>query len=277
MFSLVDVTPQINAAVAAARKAKVAIIFAGDYDTEGADRPNMNLPGDANALIAAVAAVNPHTIVVLNTGGAVLMPWLSHVAGVLEAWYPGQEDGAAIAAVLTGAVNPSGRLPITFPTSASAMPATTDTSFPGVSSLVNFGSGLGVGYRWYQMNNVSPLFTFGYGLSYTSFKLSNASVTPTANGVTVHVTVTNTGSRAGADVVQVYVKYPPSAGEPPEQLRSFSRVQLSPSGTTHVTMTIPASGFEVFLHNSYTTVPGQYGIDIGQSSTDLPIHLSITR
>lgn len=216
-FSMIDVTPQISAAVAAARKAKVAIVFVGDHDAEAADRAGLGLPGDANALIAAVAAVNPRTIVVLNTGGAVLMPWLSSVAGVLEAWYPGQEDGAAIASILTGAVNPSGRLPITFPVSTSAMPAGSVKQFPGVNSRVNFGSGLDVGYRWYQINKVSPLFAFGYGLSYTTFKLTNPVVQKVSSGVAVQVTVANTGKRSGADVVQVYVSMPSSTGEPPKQ------------------------------------------------------------
>jgi beta-glucosidase len=144
-FALVDVTADINAAVAAARKAQTAIVFVGDYMTEGADRPTMALPGDANVLIAAVAKVNPRTIVVLNTGGAVVMPWLTQVKGVLEAWYPGQEDGTAIANVLTGMVDPSGRLPITFPASTAAMPTTTSRQFPGVNSTVDFGTSLDIG------------------------------------------------------------------------------------------------------------------------------------
>ncbi len=275
-FSITNVTALIKAAVAAARKAQVAIVFAGDFNTEGADRPNMEPSGDSNALISAVAAANPHTIVVLNTGGAVVMPWLAHVAGVLEAWYPGQEDGTAIAAVLRGVVDPSGRLPITFPASASAMPATSVQQFPGVNRTVNFGPGLDVGYRWYQINNVTPLFAFGYGQSYTTFKLSNAKVQKTSSGVTVQVTVTNTGTRSGADVVQAYVKYPSAAGEPPEQLRGFARVDLSPSASKRITMTIPSSGFQVFQNGSFTTVPGSYGIDIGQSSADLSLHLSVT-
>ncbi len=274
-FSMIDVTPQITAAVAAARKAKVAIVFVGDHNAEAADRAGLGLPGDANALIAAVAAVNPRTIVVLNTGGAVLMPWLSSVAGVVEAWYPGQEDGAAIAAILTGAVNPSGRLPITFPASTSAMPAGRVKQFPGVNSVVNFGSGLDVGYRWYQINKVAPLFAFGYGLSYTTFKLTNPVVQKSPAGVTVQVTVANAGNRAGADVVQVYVNMPSSTGEPPKQLRAFARVNLAPSTSKPVTMTIPWSGFQIFKHGSLTTMPGTYGIDIGQSSADTPLHLSV--
>jgi beta-glucosidase len=275
-LSMTDVTPQINAAVAAARKARVAIVFAGDYNAEAADRPNLSLPGDANALIAAVAAVNPRTIVVLNTGGAVLMPWLRHVAGVLEAWYPGQADGAAIAAILTGAVNPSGRLPLSFPKSPAAMPAARVQQFPGVNSVVNFGAGLDIGYRWYQMHAVRPLFAFGYGLSYTTFKLTHATAARSPSGIAVQVTVSNTGVRTGSDVVQAYVSMPKSAGEPPRQLRAFSRVSLAPSTSQTVAMTIPWSGFQIYRRGSLTTVPGTYGVDIGQSSSNTPLHVNVT-
>lgn len=274
-FGIVNVTPQINAAVAAARSAKAAIIFAGSFSTEGGDSAGLNLPGDANALISAVAAVNSHTIVVLNTGNAVLMPWLRSVAAVVEAWYPGEQDGAAIAAVLSGAVDPSGRLPITFPTSSTAQPMSSPQLFPGVDLTVNFGTGLDVGYRWYQANGVKPLFPFGFGLDYTSFKLSHATLKKTSSGVTVKVTVSNTGTRSGADVVQAYVKYPSLAGEPPEQLRAFNRVVLRPSSSRTITMAIPSSGFTVFKNGSFTTVAGSYGIDIGQSSADLSVHLNV--
>jgi beta-glucosidase len=136
-------------AVAAACKAKVAIVFVGDYHQEGTDGENLSLPGVANALISAVAAVNKHTIVVLNTRGAVYMPWLSHESAVLETRYPGKEYGAAIAAVLTGRVNPSGHLPIAFPASTSTTPVTKTSQFPDVNSVVDFGTGLDISYRWY--------------------------------------------------------------------------------------------------------------------------------
>jgi beta-glucosidase len=275
-LSLVNVTPLINKAVQAARRAKLAIIFAGNLDSEGVDLPNLSLPGDANALISAVAAANPHTIVVLNTGGAVVMPWITKVAGVLEAWYPGQEDGAAIASILTGAADPSGRLPLTFPTSTSTMPATGDPSFPGVNSVVNFGAGLDIGYRWYQASKIAPLFSFGYGESYTTFKLSKATLKKTPSGVTIRLTVTNTGSRAGTDVVQAYVAYPALTGEPPEQLRNFQRVDLNPSASKQIVMVIPSSGFEIFQNNTFKIIPGLYRVDVGQSSADLSIHLHVS-
>jgi beta-glucosidase len=264
--------------VALARKAQVAIVFVGEPSTEGADRPNLSLPSDENALINAVAAVNPRTVGVLNTGGAVLMPWLSHVAGVLEAWFPGEEDGTAIANVLDGEVDPSGRLPITFPASENEQPTSTATQFPGVDSVVNFGtstSALDVGYRWYQAHGVTPLFPFGFGLDYTTFTLSDPTIERTSSGVEVKLNVTNTGDRAGADVVQVYVQYPGDSGEPPDQLRAFTRVTLAPSSTSTVTLTIPKHGFQVFQNGSFTTLPGRYVINVGQSSADLELHLPL--
>jgi beta-glucosidase len=277
-FSIVDATPAIRSAVALARTAQTAIVFVGEPSTEGADRPNLSLPGDENALINAVAAVNPRTVVVLNTGGAVLMPWLNRVAGVLEAWFPGEEDGTAIANVLDGDVDPSGRLPITFPASENEQPTSAATEFPGVDSVVNFGtstSALDVGYRWYQAHGVTPLFPFGFGLDYTTFSLSSPTLEQTSTGVEVQLNVTNTGQRVGADVVQVYVQYPSDSGEPPDQLRAFTRVTLAPASTSAVTLVIPPSGFEVFENGAFTTLPGRYVINIGQSSADLELHLPL--
>lgn len=277
-FSIVDATPAIRSAVALARTAQVAIVFAGEPSSEGSDRPNLGLPGDENALINAVAAVNPHTVVVLNTGGAVLMPWLARVAGVLEAWFPGEEDGTAIANVLDGAIDPSGRLPITFPASETQQPTSAATQFPGIDSVVNFGtstSALDVGYRWYQAHGVTPLFPFGFGLDYTTFSLSSPTLQQTKAGIEVHLTVTNTGARSGADVVQAYVQYPSYASEPPEQLRAFARVSLAPSTSSTVTLLIPPSGFEVFENGSFTTLPGRYVVSVGQSSANLELHLAL--
>jgi beta-glucosidase len=277
-FGIVDVTHEIASAVALARRSQTAIVFAGDFTSEGSDRPNLSLPGDENALIEAVAAVNPHTVVVLNTGGAVLMPWLNNVAAVLEAWYPGREDGTAIANVLTGAFDPSGRLPITFPSSYAQQPASSAATFPGVNSVVDYGtslSSLDIGYRWYQANDVNPLFAFGYGLDYTSFFLSHPSVQPTPTGYVVHVTLTNTGLRTGADVVQLYVHDPSVTGEPPEQLKNFARVSLAPSQSKNIDFTIPDSAFQIYQQGAMTTVPGEYSINVGQSSTGLALQLPV--
>ncbi len=275
-FGIEDVTPQINAAVAVARRSRVAIVFAGDLTSEGIDRPNLQLPGDANALIAAVAHANPRTIVVLNTGGAVLMPWLSRVAAVVEAWYPGQVDGTAISRVLTGAVDPSGRLPLTFPASANAAPATSPSQYPGVDGTVNLG-GLDMGYRWYQAHHVTPLFPFGFGLGYTHFALADATLVRVGAGrVLVRVRVTNEGARLGTDVVEAYVHYPAAAGEPPDQLRAFRAVTLEAGATRLVSLVLSASSFQIYQGSSFVTLPGSYRVDVGSSSASLPLRLALT-
>ncbi len=274
-FDLVDATPAITKAVRIAHHAQYVIVVASAPTAEGADRPNLNLPGDQNSLIEAVAAANRHTIVVLETGGAVAMPWLGHVAAVLEAWYPGQVDGAAIAPVLTGVIDPSGRLPLTFPTSMRAMANSSPRFFPGVDGTVQFASGIDLGYRWYQAHHVRPLFPFGFGLSYTTFALRRARLRRTATGVSVSVNVANTGHRTGADVVQLYVSYPARAGEPPEQLRAFARVLLKAGHHTTIVLSADRRSFEIFHHGTFIVVPGTYHVDIGQSSAYLPIRLSL--
>ncbi len=274
-FGITDETAQFDAAVATARRASVAVIFTGELQREGADR-SLELPGDADQLIAAVAAVNPHTVVVINSGGAVYMPWLSKVAGVVEAWYPGEADGTAVASVLTGRVDPSGRLPITFPASPSAQPASTAAEFPGIDADVSFGTGLDIGYRWYQANGVAPLFPFGYGLDYTTFALSDAQIAPSpTRGYTVGVNVTNTGSRSGADVVQAYVAYPSGLGEPPEQLRGFKRIVVAPGHTARATLVLPISNFSSDAGGTPTVVAGTYVVGVGESSAHLPIQLPV--
>jgi len=280
-FGVIFASPSINAAVTAARRAQVAVVFADQSSTEGADQTSLNLPGDEDALIEAVAAVNPHTIVVLDTGGPALMPWLHQVRSVLEAWYPGEQGGAAIAAVLTGVVDPSGRLPITFPASSHAQPVAPVKLFPGVNGKVSFGSGsaaLEVGYRWYQANHVTPLFPFGFGLDYTSFRLTNPTVRHVASRIAIQVTVSNTGRQLGADVIQVYVKDPKSAGEPPEQLRAFARVELSAQSSRRVALNVPVSSLRVYQHGTFVTVPGDYVVGIGESSRSLlmKVHVRIS-
>jgi beta-glucosidase len=268
-----DVTPEIAAAVKAARQASVAVVFVSETQDEGIDRPNLSLPGDGDDLISAVAAANPRTIVVLNTGGAIVMPWLDKVAGVLEAWYPGQEGGPATAAVLEGKVDPSGHLPVTFPSVEDPSPVGTAAQFPGVDGTVHYTEGLDIGYRWYQANGVTPQFPFGYGLSYTSFSLSGATLHKTKEQVEVDLSVKNTGSRSGTAVVQAYVGYPEVAGEPPLQLRAVATVALKQGQTQQVQLTLPKSAFQAYLIGGFSAVTGQYSIDIGQSSADLPIHL----
>ena len=263
----------LQAAVSAARTADVAVVFVNDLRTEGGDNPSLALPGDQNRLINAVAAANPKTVVVLNTGGAALMPWIGKVAGVVEAWYPGQENGNAIAAVLFGDVNPSGRLPITFPRSDRQTPVASRRRWPGVNGVAHYDEGLRVGYRWYDATHKSPLFPFGYGLSYTSFRYGRAHVgrPRTRNGARtwpVSVRATNSGRTAGAEVVQLYVGFPRGSGEPPKQLKGFKKVNLRPGRGARVTFHLTARDLSSWntRRNRWTTHRGRYRILIGSSS-----------
>jgi beta-glucosidase len=269
-----DGTNQASA-VSLAQSSSVAIVFASDnYGNEEHDSTTLNLPGSQDALISAVAAANPHTIVVLNDNSAILMPWLNQVAGVFEGFYDGQEWGTAIAALLFGDVDPSGKLPVTFPASLTALPASTAAQWPGTSGTVQYSEGLDVGYRWYDAQNVTPLFPFGYGLSYTSFSYSNLNVGALSNGqATVTATVTNTGSRAGTDVAQLYVGDPASAGEPPHQLKGFQRVTLNPGASATVTFTVTAYDLAHWDTGSgaWLATAGSYQILAGDSSRNLPL------
>ncbi len=258
-------------AVAAAKKASVAVVFASNYETEGADLTTIDLPASENQLISAVAAANPNTVVVLNTGSAVTMPWLDQVKGVVEAWYPGQNDGDAIAAVLFGDVNPSGKLPVTFPQSLAQVPATTAAQWPGTGGTVQYSEGILVGYRWYTTKGIAPLFPFGYGLSYTSFSYSHLVVAPgRGGGYQVSADVTNTGERAGADVAQLYVGDPASTGEPAEQLKGYQRVTLRPGQTTRVTFTVSRNDL-AWWNGHWEVSSGTYALMVGDSSADLPL------
>src|SRR6185437_3050530 len=189
------------------------------------DRSTLALPGDQDALIEAVAAVNPRTIVVLDNGGPVLMPWLNRVAAVVEAWYPGQQFGAALAAVLFGDSDPGGRLPVTFPASDFQGPAPVirPDRYPGIDNEVRYGEGLLVGYRWYDATGQRPLFPFGYGLSYTRTRIDHLRVWSHGDDVTASVRVTNVGDRTGWAVPQAYVSFPRGAGEPPWQLKGYEK------------------------------------------------------
>lgn len=299
-----DETPEIDQAVAAARSADVAIVFADTPSGEGADRPDLSLPGAQDALISAVAAANPHTVVLLNTPGAVLMPWLGSVAAVLEAFYPGEQDGAATAAVLFGSVDPSGHLPVTFPASGDGVPGGTAVAWPGVDGKVVFGEGLDLGYRYDAADHLAPLFPFGFGLSYTTFRLGPVSIAPPsstpssssgtsssgispsgtsssgppsagAGGVTLEVGVTDTGSTSGAEVVQAYLSFPADAGEPPIQLVAFGRIELQPGQSKTVQLEVPETAFEAYLKGSFHTVPGTYTLSVGTSAEDHPLSVTL--
>jgi beta-glucosidase len=272
----------IAQAVATAKSSDVAVVFASDFESEGSDITSIDLPGQENQLISAVAQANPNTIVVLNTGSAVTMPWLNQVKGVLEAWYPGQEDGNAIASVLFGDVDPSGHLPVTFPKSLADVPASTPAQWPGVNGQVQYSEGVDVGYRWYDAKNITPLFPFGYGLSYTQFRFSNIQVTPgqtTSRGqVTVSADITNTGQRAGADVAQLYVGDPATTGEPPEQLKGFDKVSLAPGQTKRVSFLLSAAQAFSYWDTSasnWAVADGNYKLMIGDSAANLPLTATV--
>ncbi|MEY9967118.1 beta-glucosidase [Streptacidiphilus sp. MAP12-16] len=265
----------LTAATALAKSSDVAIVFASDnYGNEEHDTTTIDLPGTQNQLIEDAVAANPHTIVVLNTNSATSMPWLNQVAGVFEGFYPGQQIGTAMAALLFGDVNPSGKLPVTFPNSLADVPANTPAQWPGTNSQVQYSEGLDVGYRWYDAKNITPMFPFGFGLSYTSYAFSNLQVGALSGGnATVTATVTDTGSRAGTDVVQLYVGDPASTGEPVHQLRHFQRVTLNPGQAQTVQFTVSAHDLAHWdtTANAWTTTAGTYQILVGDSSRNLPL------
>ena len=269
-----------DAAAKLAASSDVAVVVVGDEEKEGEDRTSLSLSPDQDKLVRSVVAANPHTIVVLNSGAPVLMPWIDSVPAVLEAWYPGEEDGNALAALLFGDVNPSGKLPVTFPRSESQTPTSTPDRFPGVNGNVNYSEKLEVGYRWYDAQGQQPLFPFGYGLSYTSFAFSHLEVSPQADRhgqVTVGMDVRNTGSRTGAEVTQVYVTAPPSAGEPPKQLKGFAKVTLRPGQTKHVTFRLDSRAFSIWdtASQRWTTVGGRHIVAVGDSSRNLPLSAAV--
>jgi beta-glucosidase len=276
-FEAADGAGGIDRAVALAKTVDVPIVFATYPQNEGSDNASIDLPGQQNQLISSVAAANPKTVVVLHTGSAVTMPWLNQVAGVMEGWYSGQEVGNALAALLFGDVSPSGKLPVTFPASLADVPAHTTAQWPGNGTQVQYSEGLNVGYRWYDAKNITPLFPFGYGLSYTSFSFGNLQVGALgSSGATVTATVTNTGTRAGAEVAQLYVGDPASTGEPVHQLRGFQRVDLQPGQSQTVRFTVTAHDLAHWVDPSgWTTTPGTYQILVGDSSRNLPLSGSL--
>src|SRR6476620_11584534 len=197
------------------------------------------------------------------------MPCLTRVHTLVEAWYPGEEHGNAPAAVLFGDVDPSGRLPVTFPTGADRVPAMGSLRYPAGPAGYNYDEGLKVGYRAYEANSLSVLFPFGYGVSYTSFAFSKLSVRSAGAAVQVAFTVTNTGSRDGVAVPQVYIRFPHGVGEPPQQLKAFARPDLQPHEARRITLTLSAHAFEYWSSGHWRSAPGDYRISIGSSSRNL--------
>lgn len=275
------------AAATAASSADMAIVFAYARQGEGADRTTLSLDGNGDALISAVAAANPNTIVVLETGTAVPMPWLSQVKGVIEAWYPGDEQGTAIARLLFGDTNFTGRLPMTFPRSLADTPASTAAQYPGIlppgSTIrqVSYSEGLMVGYKWYESQGIDPLFPFGYGLSYTTFGYSRLRVAPQTDGtrrqIQVSFYVRNNGPRRGTATPQVYLTLPAATGEPGRRLVGFGQVTLMPGQAKRVQITIdPGSADHPLSYwdnvsQAWATTPGTYGVQAGSSSETLPL------
>jgi beta-glucosidase len=273
------------AAAALAKASEVAIVFVHQWISEGMDLPNLSLPDNQEALIAAVAAANPKTIVVLETGTVVTMPWIDKVSGVLEVWFAGSKGADAVTNVLFGEVNPSAKLPITFPLSEKDLPHTTVTQPPaqgrgpengGVLEKptfdVHYDEGLKVGYKWYEAEKKPVQFPFGFGLSYTSYAYSNLKVI-SGNDTTVTFTVKNTGKRTGQEIAQVYAALPADTGEPPKKLVGWSKVQLNPGESKEVTVSIPAMYLSIYdeASHGWKLVPGGYTFMAGGSSSDLPL------
>jgi beta-glucosidase len=247
-------------------------VFAGlthEWESEGFDRPNMEMPGDQAELIRQVAAANRNTIVVINAGSPLNMDWLDQVAAVVWAWYPGQECGNAIADVLFGDVNPSGKLPTTFPKRLQDNPAY--LNYPGENGQVHYGEGLFVGYRYYDKKDVAPLFPFGYGLSYTTFEYRNLRV-QVGQVIRVSLDVQNTGQCAGKEIVQVYVRDVRSRLVRPEkELKAFAQVALEPGETKTVTFTLDEEALSYYdpARKAWVAEPGEFEVLVGASSRDI--------
>lgn len=266
-------------AVAAAKTADVTIVFATQWMAEGADVPDLSLPGGQDALIAAVTTANPKTIVVLETGGPVLMPWLNRTGAVMEAWYGGVRGGDAIAATLFGDSNPSGRLPVTFPASLDQLPRPAlpyagmiDRDFAagtaaGTRYPIDYDiEGADVGYRWFARKNATPLFPFGFGLSYTQFQSGPMKVTGGAQPKAT-VTIRNTGTRAGSDVAQLYLVSTPAGRT--LRLAGFTKVAVQPGTAANVTVQIEPRILADSKGRRWTMPAGRYGFALGRSATDL--------
>ena len=289
-----------QAAAAAAKSADVAIVFAYQWEAENSDLATLDLAADQNKLIETVAAANQKTIVVLETGSPATMPWIDKVAGVVEAWYPGIRGAEALVDILTGTVNPSGKLAITFPRSDADLPHPTILQPPPESQQhfeqggdisaamaraakglppfqIQYDEGLKVGYKWYDAEKKPVLFPFGFGLSYTTYAYSGLHVEP-GDTTTVSFTVKNTGKRAGTEIAQVYAALPDAAGEPPKRLIGWTRVALAPGESKQVSIPVTRDRLTIYDEpsDSWKVVPGKYTIRAGGSSQALPLEQSIT-
>ena len=273
-------------AAAKAKAAEVAIVFVNQHTSENSDVETLALPDKQDALVNAVVTANPHTIVVVESGGPVLMPWAGRVKAILEAWYPGIGGGEAIANLLFGKVNPSGKTAVTFPQSDADLPHPvlpgTGVSmpnpfadlnnFPAFSFVIHYDEGLKVGYRWYESEGKKPLFPFGYGLSYTKFLYAGMQADG-GDGLNLSFAVQNVGMRAGEEVAQVYVTYPRAAGEPGKKLVGWEKISLAAGETKSVKIRVDPMYVSVFdvQQDKWKIVPGDYTVQAGGSSVDLPL------
>jgi beta-glucosidase len=283
------------AAAAAAKGADVAVVFAYVWESEGMDLPNLSLTGNQDAVIAAVAAANPKTVVVLETGSPVTMPWVEAPAAILEAWYAGSDGANAVGKVLFGSVNPSGKLPNTFPLSEADLPHPTIVKPPPASEhfsgpvspaqraeglppfQATYDEGVKVGYKWYDAEKKPVLFPFGFGLSYTTYEYSGLTVTP-GQKIEVTFTLANTGGRNGAEIAEVYAALPPNAEEPPKRLVGFTKVKLDTGDKRTVTIEVDPKYLSIWdvKKHAWTLVPGDYTFMVGGSSADLPLSKVVT-
>ena len=282
-------------AAALAKTADVAIVFAYQWESEGMDLDSLSLPEHQDDLILNVAAANPHTIVVLETGSPVTMPWAEQVSGILEAWYGGSRGAEAIVRVIFGDVNPSGKLPITFPKSDADLPHPNIVKPPVASTTrdgdpdawktiaaglpafqITYDEGLKVGYKWYDAEHKQVLFPFGYGLSYTTYKYSGLKVTPGRN-VHLSFTVKNAGNRAGSEIAEVYAVLPEGAGEPPKRLVGWSKVKLDAGESKEVAVEVDPEYLSIFNveRDAWQLLPGGYTFLVGGSSQSLPLQASV--
>jgi beta-glucosidase len=290
----------LNAAASAAKSADVSIVFAWQWESEGADLNTLRLSDDQEQLIESVAAANPRTIVVLESGSPVTMPWINKVAGVIEAWYPGIRGGEALANILTGKVNPTAKLAVTFPISDADLPhpalvlpppesqpprppnaGATDFMASLAKGLppfqIYYDEKLKVGYKWYDEMKKSVLFPFGFGLSYSKYSYSELAVTAGAT-MTVSFSVKNQSDVPGVEIAEVYASLPSETGEPPKRLIGWARVKLAGGASKHVSIPIENERLKIFDETSagWKLVPGKYVIKVGGSSQNLPLERSVT-
>jgi beta-glucosidase len=268
-----------KAAAALAASSDVALVFATQWNGESFDSP-LTLENDQDALVEAIAAANANTVVVLENGGALFMPWLGKVKAVLEAWYPGTSGGEAIANILFGRVNPSGRLPITFPASESQLPRKNlaEQDAQGAKLLTaTYAEGAKVGYKWYQANNLTPLFPFGFGMSYTTFGYRDLAVHVDKNHLVVKFRVTNTGAHDGKAVPQIYVGPIAGGWEAPRRLGGWRKVDVKRGAKADVELRVDPRLLAVFsdADNSWHIAAGSYRVTLGESSAEVKLETSV--